>query len=124
MSSWLRAISLGLLVWLVPFAVAFAAFPLKTANYPLFESIMPVALTAIVVFCSLWYFRGIATPTIREGLLLGVLWMLLSMAVDLPLMLSPPMNYTVGQYFADVGLTYLMMPIITLGIARAAPRPS
>lgn len=125
MTSWRRAIMLGLLVWLVPFAVAFAAFPLKTANYPLFESIMPVALAMVVVGCSLWYFRPLPTaPTVREGLLLGVVWLAISLAIDLPLMLSPPMNYAVGQYFADVGLTYLMMPVITTGIAQAASRRS
>ena len=124
MSSWRRALLLGLLVWLVPFVVAFAAFPLKAKNYPLFESIMPVALAMTVVLCSLWYFRKVDRPTVREGLLLGMLWMLLSMAIDLPLMLSPPLNYTLEKYVADVGLTYLMMPIIATGIARAASHPS
>ena len=122
MTSWRRAVLLGLLVWLVPFIVAFVAFPLKSANYPLFESIMPVALTATVVLCSLRYFRKVDRPTVREGALLGVLWTLISIAIDLPLMLSPPMNYSMDQYLADVGLTYLMMPIITAGIALAAAR--
>jgi len=122
MTSWRRALLLGLLVWLVPFLVAFAAFPLKSKNYPLFESIMPVALAAIVVRCALWYFRKVDRVTAREGLLLGGLWMLMSIVIDLPLMLSPPMNYTVAQYFVDVGLTYLLMPLITTGIAQAASR--
>lgn len=123
MSSWRRALLLGLLIWFVPFVVAFAAFSLKEKNYPLFESIMPVALAMIVVLCSLWYFRKVDRVMAREGLILGGLWMLISIAIDLPLMLSPPMNYTLAQYFADVGLTYLLMPIVTTGIAQAVARP-
>jgi hypothetical protein len=120
MTSWRRSLLLGLLVWLLPFVVAFAAFPLKSTNYPLFESIMPVVLAAVVVVCSLWYFQPIEHPSMREGLLLGVIWMTISVAFDLPLMLSPPMSYSVQNYVADVGLTYLMMPTITAGISKAA----
>jgi hypothetical protein len=37
-------------------------------------------------------------------------------------MLSAPMNYTLGQYAADIGLTYVIIPTITLGMAAAAAR--
>ena len=37
-------------------------------------------------------------------------------------MLSAPMNYTLTEYAADIGLTYVIIPTITLGIAVAATR--
>ena len=122
MTSWRRALVLGLLVWALPFAVAFAAFPLKKSHYPLFESIMAVAVAGCVVVSALSYFSRARQPTLREGLLLGTVWMAISIAIDLPLMLSPPMSYSIDLYFADVGLTYLMMPIVAAGIAHAASR--
>jgi hypothetical protein len=48
-----RAILFGPLVWAVPFAVAFAAFPLRESWWALFESIMPVAVAATVVWLAL-----------------------------------------------------------------------
>jgi hypothetical protein len=117
---WRRAILYGFAIWLVPFLVAFAAMPLKTSWRSLFESIMPVTVVAVVVGSASRYFRFHPPRSTREGIALGFLWMAISVAVDLPLMLSPPINYTLIEYAADVGLTYLMMPIIVAGMARTA----
>jgi hypothetical protein len=122
MTSIRKTALLGLLVWLVPFVVAFCIFPLKTSSRSLFESIMPVTLALVVVACALLYFRRVQTPTLREGLLLGLIWLAISVAIDLPLMLSPPIRMRPEEYAADIGLTYLMIPIITAGIALAAAR--
>ncbi|HEX3315952.1 MAG TPA: hypothetical protein VHR72_13730 [Gemmataceae bacterium] len=80
---------------------------------------MPVTLALVVVPCAVVYLRRVRSAPLREGILLGVLWLAMSVAIDLPLMLSPPMNYTLVEYAADIGLTYVMMPIITIGIAAA-----
>ncbi|HEX5104593.1 MAG TPA: hypothetical protein VFV87_12320 [Pirellulaceae bacterium] len=119
MCSLRKALLLGLLVWLVPFAVAFCVFPLKTSWRSLFESIMPVTLAAVVTVCALLYFRRATAASVREGLLLGAIWLAISVAIDLPLMLSPPISMPPLEYAADIGLTYLMIPVITVGIAVA-----
>lgn len=120
MTSLRKALLLGLVVWLLPFVVAICVFPLKASWRSLFESIMPVTLAAVVVGCALFYFRKIQTPSLREGFLLGLIWWAISLAIDLPLMLSPPISMPLREYAADIGLTYLMIPIITLGITQAA----
>src|SRR6185503_12498575 len=86
---WRRALLLGLLVWLIPFLVALAVFPLKESRRSLFESIMPVTLAATVVGCTGWYLHRPGDFRLREGMLVGLVWLLISMAIDLPLMLSP-----------------------------------
>lgn len=122
MTSIRKTVLLGLLVWLVPFVVAVLAFPLKASWRSLFESIMPVTLAAIVTACAVLYFRRVQSPTLREGLLLGGIWLAISVAIDLPLMLGPPIRMPPREYLADIGLTYLMIPVITLGIAAAQRR--
>jgi hypothetical protein len=107
-------------VWLVPFVVAVLIFPLKKNWPPLFESIMPVTLAFVVVFCAVRYFRRVRGAFVREGILLGLIWFAISVLIDLPLMLSPPISMMPLDYAADVGLTYLMIPVITVGIAFAA----
>jgi hypothetical protein len=120
MQSWKRALGYGLLVWLIPFAIAFSAFALKESWRSLFESLMAASLCLVVVTLSLLYFRRPVFASTSEGLKLGLLWLAISVAIDLPLMLSPPINYTPEEYLADIGLTYAMIPMITVGIAVAA----
>ncbi len=120
-----KALLFGFLVWLVPFAVAFAIFPIHETSRPLFESIMAVALAITVVPLGVVYLRRVRRRYLREGLRLGLLWLVMCVAIDAPLMLLGGRMYvTVPEYLADIGLTYLMIPVITIGIAatRAQPR--
>ncbi len=118
MTSMGKALLFGFLVWLVPFAVASAIFPIRETSRPLFESIMPVAIAIIVVPLSVVYLRRIRRRVRREGLRLGLLWFVECLAIDAPLMLfGGPMYKTVPDYIADIGVAYLMIPVITIGIA-------
>jgi uncharacterized membrane protein YpjA len=117
-----KALLYGFFIWIIAFAVAFAIFPVRESNRPLFESIMPVVLAAATVVLAFRYFKGVRQGFAREGVLLGVVWMALNVAIDLPFMLSPsPMQMSLGEYVSDIGATYLLIPIITsgMGLARA-----
>lgn len=130
MATFGRALLFGFLVWLIPFVTAFAVFPLRQSARPLFESIMPVTLTLVVMGFSLAYFKGVTRGFLREGLFLGLLWMAVSLVIDAPLMLlGGPMKMSISEYLADIGLTYVIMPIVTVGVSvaqarHAAPRQS
>jgi hypothetical protein len=71
---WKRAFLLGLLSWAIPFAISFAAFPLKRVNAPLFEAVMTLVLviTAGVLLRS--YFRGKSVAA-GEAVVVGALWL-------------------------------------------------
>lgn len=117
MNKYLKMIFFGLLVWLVPFVVSFFIYPLKTAGNPLFESIMPVTLTVIVVALAYLYLKNLETGYTKEGVMIGVIWFVISIAIDLVMFLPPnPMQMTLKNYMMDVGITYLMIPIITFGM--------
>jgi uncharacterized membrane protein YagU involved in acid resistance len=120
MTSMRRALLFGFLIWLIPFMIAFLIFPLRESARPLFESIMPVAVAAATSVFAVVYFQNAVGNPIREGLLLGLIWWLVSLLIDAPLMLlGGPMQMSLGEYFADIGLTYMMMPVITTGIGAA-----
>ncbi len=123
MTSLRKALLFGLIAWLLPFLVAFVIFPLRQSARPPFESIMPVALALTVVALALLYFEGVSQRFVREGVLLGLLWLAVSVLIDLPLFLfGGPMQMTFGAYVADVGATYVMMPVIAGGIGVALAR--
>jgi len=110
-----KALLYGFLVWLIPFVVSILIFPIKTSNTALFESIMPVVLTVCVVLFLIRYFRKLEADFLKEGVMLGIIWFIISLGVDLLMFMWGPMKTTFANYMMDIGLTYLIVPIITIG---------
>jgi hypothetical protein len=118
MKSWGKAIGFGALVWLMPFVVAFIIYlPLHESSRPLFESIMAVAVCGTAVGFGLLYLRPVGEDFVKEGILVGLLWLIMSILIDAPLMLfGGPMQMSFSAYMADIGVTYLCIPVITWGL--------
>ncbi len=119
MKSGKLALFYGFLIWLIVFAVAMAAFPLREPNRPLFESIMPVALTACVTLFAVLYFRSVAEKPMREGVWLGLIWFILNFGLDQLLFSAGPMAMSFVDYISDIGITYLIIPIVPFGMGVA-----
>ncbi len=121
MTSIRKALLFGFFVWLVPFVVAFAVFPFRESNRALFESVMAVILTMATVLFGVLYMRGVTKRFVVEGVLIGVIWYAMSFAIDAPLMLlGGPMKMSFGEYVADIGLTYIIIPAVTIGFGFVA----
>ncbi len=117
MNKYLKIFLFGFLIWLIPFVVSIIIFPIHQSNRPLFESIMPVTVTLCVVVSAILYFKKITTDFVREGIVIGVAWLIINLAIDLPLfLLESPMKMSLPDYVADIGLTYLIIPTITVGM--------
>jgi hypothetical protein len=117
MNKYVKLVGFGFLIWLIPFLVSFVIFPLKTSNRPLFESIMPVVLVFAVMISSVLYFKKIDKDSLKEGILAGVLWFVISLVIDLLLFLPvSPMQMSFVDYMMDIGLTYLIILMIPMGI--------
>jgi len=113
--SWRRALGYGFLLWLVPFVVAFSLYSVRQSNRPLFESIMPVVLAACTLVALRLYLRRGAAPAFGESLLLGALWMAISLLFDWPMFSAGPMKMTLAGYMSDIGAAYLLFPVLTVG---------
>ncbi|HXI90665.1 MAG TPA: hypothetical protein VNO24_11675 [Blastocatellia bacterium] len=120
MQSMKRAFAYGFLVWLLTLLVSMALFPLKRSWPVLFDSIMPLALALCAVIFANRYFHRCVASSLREGLWLGAIWLIMNWLLDWPLFSNGPMRMSMVNYIADIGLTYLMLPIITVGIAYQA----
>ena len=113
----MKLVGFGFLIWLMPFLVSFVIFPLRNTNRPLFESIMPVVLVLTVMIISVLYFKKIEKESLKEGLIAGVLWFTLSLAIDLLLFLpASPMQMSFSDYMMDIGLTYFIILMIPISI--------
>jgi EamA domain-containing membrane protein RarD len=76
---------------------------------------MPVTLTACVVVFSILYLRKVEADFVRESIWLGVIWLAISIAIDLGIFMWGPMKMSLANYLQDIGLTYLVFPIVTTG---------
>jgi hypothetical protein len=115
MKSLTRAFALGFLLWLIPFAVAIAIFPLKRSGSPLFDTVMSVVVVSAAILCITLYFAGRDGNLIRESLAVGLLWMVMSQVLDLSMFMWGPMKMPFAAYMADIGLAYVVYPIMTAG---------
>jgi len=117
MNKYVKLVGFGFLIWLIPFLVSFVIFPLRNTDRPLFESIMPVVLVLAVMIISVLYFKKIEKESLKEGVIAGVLWFILSLVIDLMLFLpASPMQMSFSDYMVDIGLTYLIILMIPIGI--------
>jgi hypothetical protein len=106
----------GFLVWLIPFVVAFSIFQVRNSDRPLFESIMPVVISVCVVLFSVLYFKKQKGKYLKDGIVIGFVWLAISIAIDLLMFMQGPMKMDFVDYVKDIGITYLMIPIITIGM--------
>jgi len=121
------ALGLGFLLWFVPFLISFLVFPLRASHLAFFEAIMTLVLALCVAPLAIFYFRKARLFTVREGVLLGVLWLAISLLMDLLMFMWGPMQMPLLDYMTDIGLNYLVFPVFTIGFgyaARAVSLPS
>ncbi len=115
MKKYLKLGLLGFLVWLIPFVVSCLISPLKTSLPALFESIMPVVVVICTVVFAVVYLRKARADFLKEGIIVGIAWLVICLIFDLLLFMEGPMKMSFGDYMMDIGLVYLTIPTITVG---------
>lgn len=110
------ALIYGFLVWTIPFVVAFLIFPLRNSDRPFFESIMPVTVTIVTVIFSVLYFKKVEANFLKEGIFLGIVFLAVSIVIDLLMFSKGPMAMPFVDYLKDIGFAYLLIPVITTGM--------
>ncbi len=117
MNKYLKIGLFGFLVWMIPFLVSFLIFSIHESNRPLFESIMPLVLTITVVIFSVLYFKKLKKDYLNESILVGVVWLIINFIIDLIMFLpDSPMQMSFVDYMMDIGITYLIIPTVVIGI--------
>jgi hypothetical protein len=112
---------LGLASWIIPFVAAFAFFDssgqLQIAQ-PLFKSLMVVIAGGAGAYLLVVAFRKLPA-TLMSGLGLGLFWMALNLGLDIAVLL-PMSGQPISAWFQDIGLRYLLIPVMAMAIGAAA----
>jgi hypothetical protein len=113
----------GLLSWLVPFLASFPFFSPDQGllvPLPLFKSLMVVIGSGVGLALFVWIFRRI--PIIRgAGLAIGLYWLLINWVLDIAI-LVPMSGSDIGTWFTDIGLRYLVIPMMGVALCLVATR--
>ncbi|MDX1684897.1 MAG: hypothetical protein R3275_06640 [Saprospiraceae bacterium] len=110
----------GFLSWLFPFIAGFFLYSLHESNRVFFETLMPLVIAATGVVLGVLYLKGSPNPG-AEAFKVGLIWMVISIVIDLFLFLpESPMHLSFMEYIKDIGLTYMIYPIVLLGLGRAS----
>ena len=115
-----RELSFGFLAWLIPFAMSVCIYPLKPTYPALFESMMGLTLVGTTVLLGCVYLRGVAGRFVARGVAIGCLWMAMNWFLDAIMFSQGPMKMSFHRYAAEIGPAYLIVPVITTGLAAAA----
>ncbi len=119
MKSIKKNIFFGILVWIVPFVISFAFYSSNgelTIDKIFFKTIMIITGTFVGVFLIVKYFKSVENSFLKEGILLGISWLLINWFLDF-IILIPMSDMSYFSYFTEIGLRYLTFPIISVGIA-------
>ena len=115
-----REVGFAVLAWLLPLVFAVCIFPLKASHTPLFDTLMSVALTASTVLLGCLYFRRVGDRYLAQGVRIGVQWVFANLLLDSLMFSGGPMKMSLDAYAMDIGLAYLAVPAVTIGLGYAA----
>lgn len=116
MKSYGNLVLYGLFIWLFVFIFAVIIFPIHESNRVFFETLMPVSISFFVMLFSWLYFKKVKGDYLKSGFIAGIVWLGISLLIDAFMFSWGPMKMGFVEYMQDIGVTYLMIPIITIGI--------
>jgi uncharacterized membrane protein YpjA len=121
MNKHIRNILYGFLAWLIPFVTSFFFYTREgvlTIDVFLFKTIMIVIGSTSAAFLLISYFKKIDTRYLKEGIIVGSTWFGINILLDL-LVLIPMSGMSVADYFTQIGLRYLVMPVMSIMVGAS-----
>ena len=78
---------------------------------------MAVAVALAVALSFIGFSRRTPHLSAGTGTVVGMIWLAIGVSIDLLMFMQGPMKMPLADYIKDIGVTYLMIPIITSSIA-------
>ncbi len=122
MNKTLKIALFGFLTWLIPFVVSFFFYSKEgqpLIDIFLFKSIMIVVGSLTAASLLVLYFRGLKKDYLKEGVIVGLAWFAINIIMDLAV-LVPMSGMSIGSYFAQIGLRYIIIPTMSTAMGYVA----
>ena len=111
----LRKIGYGVVTWAVPYVTAVSFMGLMVSDRIAFQTVMIVEGAFVGTLLACHYFRTVPKRFLREGIRLGIVWVLTNWTLDFAA-LVPFADLTPWRYFVEIGFRYLGIFAPTVGI--------
>lgn len=120
-----KQVAFGLVLWIVPFVTGFF-FVSPDGTFVISETFFKSIMVAVSSFTGVilldQYFNAITTHYFRQGLQVGLTWMVLNWLLDLSLVMTGFFDETIVSYFQNIGLRYLAILFYAVGFGFALSR--
>ena len=115
MNKYLKILLFGFFTWLIPFVSSFFFYMTGELSIDiyLFKSIMIIIGGVAAAIFIIVYFNEVSTDFVKESIILGVSWLVINLILDL-LILIPMSKMTLGDYFVQIGIRYLVIPVMCI----------
>jgi hypothetical protein len=94
-----------------------ALYPWRLDHRTLFEAAIPVVMAAANVTLMTFYLSRVSSAFLAHGAWCGVSWVAENLVCDFFAFSIGPMQLGFAEYVQDIGVTYLMIPVLTVGLA-------
>ncbi len=111
----LKKIGYALILWVIPYVTAIPLMGLMNSDPIFFKTIMVVESMVVGAFLAVLYFQGVQKDFLKEGIILGIVWMVVNWSMGFAALL-PFAGMTVSRYFLEIGLRYVNAPVLTAAI--------
>lgn len=108
-----RVVAYGFLSWLIPFVASLLFFGKgghTTLPIGMLKSIMILVGASSGGFLLFRLFRE-SSPSLGRGVAIGTCWFLMNILLDVAILI-PMTKMNIGEYFSEIGLRYLLIPIM------------
>jgi uncharacterized membrane-anchored protein len=109
----LEIIGFGFIVWLIPTIVTY--FASDAGSVQLYDFTASVAIGGSAVVLSYIYFKDITSHFVREGVILAIVWVLITIVLDVVLIYLGISKTSLIEYAVTVVPLYVIIPAITIG---------
>lgn len=106
---------LGGLIWVIAFIIGAIVLSLGFEQSFISIVLSPVNVLMLLIFFWVYFDRVKMKKLVGEGFLLGVVWLLVNVVLDL-LILIPMMKVDYATWFMTIGIKYLAMPVETAAL--------
>ena len=109
----LKLIGYGFLVWLIPTIITSALIIFPNITY-FFDIVSALSLIISAAVFSYLYFKDVTINFIKEGIITGITWLILSIVFDLIMIIVGISTISLTSYALLVVPLYVIIPVITV----------
>ncbi|MEN6591891.1 MAG: hypothetical protein ABFC12_01455 [Methanobacterium sp.] len=109
----LEIIGFGFIVWLIPTIVTY--FASNAGSVQLYDFTASVAIGGSAVVLSYIYFKDITSHFVREGIIIAIVWLIITLVLDMVLIFLGVSKTSLIEYTVTVVPLYVIIPAITIG---------